>query len=165
MIELTKLELCEQGNKEINITLSRQGEKKELQGIVMANSQGDYLIRVRVVHQEAGTSGRVTIRGIVSGGARLKLGGEVIINKDISGVEDELDFKILVLDQESKAEIVPQMEIEARDVIARHACSVGSIDNNEIFYLMSRGLSRKKAESLIVKGFLSGAAGKIDEVN
>jgi len=64
-----------------------------------------------------------------------------------------LENKNLLLEKGARADSIPVLEIEADDVKASHGATVGRIDDEQMFYLMSRGLSRKQAERVIISGF------------
>ena len=61
------------------------------------------------------------------------------------------------MDAKSKARTDPKLEIQNNDVVCRHSASVSQINEDEIFYLMSRGITRAVARSLIIDGFLESA--------
>ncbi len=72
----------------------------------------------------------------------------------------------IVLSEHAKADAIPNLEIEANDVRCGHAASVGPVSDDELFYLMSRGIPEKEAERLIVFGFFHEVLDRveIDEV-
>ena len=70
--------------------------------------------------------------------------------------------KGLTLSQTSKIKAMPNLYIDEYDVIANHAASIGSINKEDLFYLMSRGLEEKQASKLIVLGFVQPLLDKID---
>ena len=82
------------------------------------------------------------------------LKGKILIEKDAIGAEAFLRFKVLLLGENARAEVDPELEISCNQVKASHAASVGQIDEEQLFYLMSRGLNKKDAVKLIVKAFL-----------
>ncbi|MBI1871836.1 SufD family Fe-S cluster assembly protein, partial [Candidatus Collierbacteria bacterium] len=100
------------------------------------------------------TNGRVVIRGIAKNGARVAVTGMIKIREGANQVDDFLEMRILLLDDRSQAKAEPKLEIEANDVKASHAAAVGKIDEEQLFYLTSRGMKREAAEKLIVDGFL-----------
>ncbi len=100
-------------------------------------------------------TGEVEIRAVVMGDGYLKLKGIIIIEKGAELVEGFLRQKVLLVGKDARAEAVPELEIECNEVKASHAASVGRIDEEQIFYLMSRGLSKKEAEELIIEAFLA----------
>jgi len=100
-------------------------------------------------------TGVVEIRAVVRENAFLKLEGTIIIAKGAELVEGFLRQKVLLVGENARAVAIPELEIECNEVKASHAASVGRIDEEQIFYLMSRGLSKKEAEELIIEAFLS----------
>jgi len=85
------------------------------------------------------------------------------INKDAQGVDDFLEMRALMWGKSSVALAEPQLEIEANQVKASHAAAVGRMDEEQLFYLQSRGMKRKKAEKMIVDGFMGELTSKIED--
>lgn len=69
----------------------------------------------------------------------------------------------LLLSDSAKVETIPTLEIKADDVACKHAASVSSLNDDERFYLMSRGVNGKEAESLIVEGFAAELAQRLPQ--
>ena len=67
----------------------------------------------------------------------------------------------LLLSEEARADSLPNLEIEADDVRCSHGASVGQLDSEALFYLLSRGLSRQQAERLVVLGFLGDVMARL----
>lgn len=132
------------------------GQEKEWVGVVRADKKGEYSLWVRAEHRARDTKGRVIVRAVASGGARVSLSGMIKIYKQAQGTDSFLELRVLLLDDKSSAIVDPQLEIEANEVKAGHAASVSGIDKEAMQYLMSRGLSRRMAEREIVEGFLMG---------
>ena len=152
------------GKKKVKMDFDRAGQEKELVGLVLGRQKGEYELEVIVNHLKGKTFGRVMIRGIAKNQADVKVTGTIMIAKKAQGVDDFLEMKLLLLDDQSRAWAEPKLEIEANDVKASHAATVGQVDAEQKFYLMSRGLSAKKAENLLVEGFLGQVIEKIDDV-
>jgi Fe-S cluster assembly scaffold protein SufB len=152
--QIQKILLDKPGTRNLRLSFSKEGQEKELQAIIKGEVEGDYVLNVVVEHKIGKTRGHVLIRGIAKNGARVAITGKIKIDKDAQGVDDFLDMRVLLLDDKSQATAEPQLEIEANDVKASHAAAVGQIDEEQLFYLESRGLKRSIAESLIVEGFL-----------
>lgn len=66
-----------------------------------------------------------------------------------------LKADVLMLSDEARAHVVPSLEIKENDIKASHGATITKINEEQIFYMMSRGLSRTKAKKLIVEGFLN----------
>ena len=68
-----------------------------------------------------------------------------------------------MLSERAHADAIPGLEIEANDVRCTHAATVGRVDEEQLFYLMTRGLEREAAERLLVGGFLGAIAGRLED--
>lgn len=145
------------------VDFEKEGEEVEVLGLIIADQPGDYYLKVLVDHSVGKTFGRVMIRGIAKNGARVQVEGMIKIDKGADGVDDFLEMRLLLLDGKSQATAEPKLEIEANDVKASHAATVGRVDEEELFYLMSRGIGRAGAEKLIVDGFFDQVVDKIED--
>lgn len=148
---------------EINLVVpfSREGEEKEILGIIEAKEPGDYTVKVLADHIAKNTFGRVTIKGVAQNGARIKIDGMVKIEKEASLTNSFLEMRVLLLDKKSSAVAEPKLEIENNNVKASHAATVGKIDEDQIFYLKSRGVGEEEVKDIIVEGFLKEIKDKI----
>ncbi len=153
-MQVKKIYLDKPGKIDLIVPFTKEGEEVEVVGVIRGEKKGDYEVNVVSDHKVGNTFGRVKIRGIAKNGAQVKVTGTIKIDEGAQGVEDFLEMKLLVLDGESSAWAEPKLEIEANEVKASHAATVGQIDEEELFYLQARGISRIKAEKLIVEGFL-----------
>ena len=140
--------------KKLKIILDREGSDKDLNIVIVGREKGDYLLDMEMINKASSTRGRVKIWGVAENGANVLVRGMVKIEKDLVKIDDFLEIRLLVLDDKSSAEAEPQLEIESDDVKASHAATVSKIDEEQIFYLQSRGIGRQKAGDLIVEGFL-----------
>lgn len=151
------------GERELVVSFDKMGSEEEILGLIVADQPGDYYLKILVDHKVGNTFGRVMIRGIAKNGARVRVEGMIKIDKQANGVDDFLEMKLLLLDAKSQAVAEPKLEIEANEVKASHAATVGKIDEEQVFYLESRGVKRAEAEGLIVDGFLSEVVTRIED--
>lgn len=142
------------GKYTVEIPFRSAGEQKEWLGIVDARMPGVYTLDVTALHTAPETGGRITVRGVVGRGASLDLSGLIKITKDAQHIDDFLELRVLLLDKTSHATAEPKLEIEADDVKASHAASVGKIDDELILYLQSRGLAEDAAREEVIKAWL-----------
>ena len=119
-------------------------------------SKGSEVVEVNlVIHHRAGhTRAETVLHGAARDKSQIIFRGKIVIDKGCPDTNSFLTEKILLLSDGAKTEAVPDLEIESDDVKCSHAATIGRIDEGQIFYLMSRGLSREKAEEVIVEGFL-----------
>jgi Fe-S cluster assembly protein SufB len=150
-----KLIINKPGKHEINLSLKKEGEKLEWLGIIDARKLGDYELNLVMSHLVQNTFGRVEVRGVAENGARIKVKGLVRIEKEAQNTDSFLSMKILLLDKRSMATAEPELEIEANRVKASHSASVGKINEEQLLYLKSRGITENEAKKAIIKGFLN----------
>lgn len=142
------------GKYEVVIPFKTRGESKTWVGVVDGRKPGEYELRVTADHRVAQTSGRIVVRGVAGPGSVIKLYGMIKIRKAAQQTDDFLELRVLTLDKTARAVAEPMLEIEANNVKASHAASVGSVDPEQLRYLMSRGLTVEQAQSEIATGWL-----------
>ena len=125
--------------------------------IIRATRPREYLFKEILEHSIPNTSKRLNIRAIVQNGANLHINALIHIHPQAKNADSFLDIRVLILDEKSRADVRPQLEIETNSVKASHAATVSPIDPDQLFYLQSRGLNYAQAQKLIVAGFLSHA--------
>ncbi len=143
------------------VVMDKQRTEKELLGFIEAYEEGDYEINLLSLHKVGKAKCRVDVKGVVKNGARVKVKGLVKIAEDARGTDSFLSMKLLMLDNRSMAVAEPELEIENNEVKASHSASVGMIDEGQLFYLATKGITREEAEKLIIKGFMGN---KNDEI-
>ena len=143
------------GEYKETILYDKVGEQKGFASVMRATRPGVYRLRVEAVHTAPGTGGRIVVRGIARNGAQVELSGMIKIEKTAQKTDNYLELRMLLLDDKSRATVEPLLEIKANEVKAGHAASVSKIDEEQVLYLMSRGVSREEAEEQIIEGWLS----------
>lgn len=134
-----------------------EGAEAEVVGGFRGKDREQIEIEIEVVHQAKNTSAKTHIRGVVGDQAQARVVGTIRVLPGAQQTNSFLSEKLLILSEGARAEAVPNLEIEANDVKCSHAATVGKIDEEQLFYLMSRGLKKREAEDIIVEGFLSYA--------
>ena len=142
------------GKWEVTIPFEKVGEQVNWLGILDARNHGEYELRVVADHQVEATTGRITVRAVVGKDSNVKVFGMIKIRKEAQNTDDYLELRVLTLDKSSRAIAEPELEIEANNVKASHGASVGSVDKEQVLYMMSRGLSREMAIDEVVRGWL-----------
>jgi len=148
-----------------SIHLSGEGSNAELYGLYFADARQHLEHRVYLHHQAANTKGRVNYKGALQGkGARTVWVGDVLIGRDASGTDSYEQNRNLVLTEGTRADSIPNLEIETGDILgAGHASATGRFDDEQLFYLQARGISELEARRLVVIGFLNEIVQKVDD--
>lgn len=129
--------------------------------VVFGNGSQSFDIRADMVHNSPSTDGRITEKSILRDKSRSLFKGMIRINKGATKSNSYLSGRSILLDRQAKSDAIPGLEILTNDVKATHSASVAQIDEEQIFYLMTRCLSKKGAERTIVEGFLEPLSRKM----
>jgi Fe-S cluster assembly protein SufD len=144
--------------------LVAQGAEAELFGLYFADAGQHIEQRVYVEHVAEHTRSRVNYKGALNGeGAHTVWIGDVLIGPKAVGTDTYEQNRNLVLSEGTRADSVPNLEIETGDILgAGHASATGRFDDEQLFYLQARGISEREARRLVVLGFLSEIVQKVD---
>ncbi|PIR58776.1 MAG: hypothetical protein COU69_03890 [Candidatus Pacebacteria bacterium CG10_big_fil_rev_8_21_14_0_10_56_10] len=145
------------GPGEYLIELSEPGSQVEVRGAFTAADSDQLEVVVTVHHQAAHTRANTTLHGIGQDRGRLVLKGRIVIDADCGDSNSFLTERVLLLSDTASAETVPDLEILSEDVKCSHAASISNIPEDQLFYLMSRGIPRDSAAAAIAAGFLNAA--------
>lgn len=103
-----------------------------------------------------------TFRGIASGRARVAFNGKIVVREAASGTDSRQSLRGLLAGPEAEIDVRPQLEIYTDDVRCSHGATAGKLDDNMLFYLLSRGLSAEVAQRLLKWAFLEDVVSKIE---
>lgn len=140
-------------NLKINAILDQPGASLKILGIFFGKAN-HLELHTNVVHRAPNTFSRTTIRGVLDGTASANFEGRVAIEKGAKNADGDLKGHAILLSKQAKALMIPQLEVFENEVKAGHGATVGKIDEEQLFYIMTRGLSLDQAKQLIIKGFL-----------
>lgn len=138
--------------------LTGPGASLEYATAALARGSGLADHRVEVRHLATEQRSRLWYRGIGRNRANAVFTGLLDVATVASGADSYQDARGLVLDRSARVHLIPELEIHNRDVQAGHGAAVGPIDEEQLFYMATRGLSRLEAKALLVEGFLLGSA-------
>jgi Fe-S cluster assembly protein SufD len=143
---------------EINfdIKLNAVGANVKMLMLLLGKKQNKVKINVNVTHQKPQTKSEVIVKGILEDSSDIDFNGLVKINKGSKLSNAWLSANLMLLSNTARGRAVPALEILENDVKAGHAATVGKVSETEMFYLMSRGISRTRAKKIIIQGFLNG---------
>lgn len=112
----------------------------------------------KAIHLAPNTSSRIISKSISKDGGKTVFRAQIKIGEKAKNSKIESQCDALILDSKSKSDTLPKIQILNSESDVKHEASTGKIDEDKLFYLMSRGLSEKEAKTLIVLGFLSPVA-------
>jgi len=140
-----------------SVRLVEPGADVEAFGLYFADAGQHLEQQVFVNHIAPSTRSRVNYKGALQGeGARTVWIGDVLIGRDAAGTDTYEQNRNLVLTDGTRADSVPNLEIETGDIAgAGHASTTGRFEDEQLFYLQSRGIPELEARRLVVRGFLN----------
>jgi FeS assembly protein SufD len=129
--------------------------------VVYADGTSRSDVTTDMIHIGEDTDGAIESRGVLRDKARSTLKGVIKIEKVARNAHSFVGNHAILLSKEARADAVPALEIVTNEVAAKHSASVAQLDENQIFYLMSRGLSFKDTVWMIITGFLDPVTSQI----
>ncbi len=136
------------------VYLLEPGARGEILSIAFASSGQHQDAGAKVVHCAPETKSRIVSKSISKNGGRSSYRGLVKVEHGAKHATSNVVCDALILDPESRSDTYPYIEVEERDVSIGHEASVSRIGEEQLFYLMSRGLSEPEASTMIVNGFI-----------
>ena len=133
--------------------LKGDDSKMEFIGITFAGEGQNLDTGAKVVHTGKRTSSYINTKSISKDGGISTFRSSVQIGKQASGSKASVSCQSLMLDDISRSDTVPAMDIRTRDANVGHEAKIGRISDEAVFYLMSRGISEEDARAMIVSGF------------
>jgi Fe-S cluster assembly protein SufB len=135
------------------IYLMEPGAKGEVISVAFANTGQHQDAGAKIVHVAPNTTSTITSKSISKGGGRTSYRGLLKVYKGAENVKSFVRCDALMLDEISRSDTYPSIEIDEDQVSIEHEASVSKISEEQLFYLMSRGLDEAQAKTMIVNGF------------
>ena len=145
----------------IDTNFNGQGSACSNLGVFLGKGKEHIDFTTNMYHNAENTTNNVLVDGILKDESSSVYRGLIKIEKQAQKTNSYLANHILKLGEKTLANSIPSLKIDANDVKASHGATVGQIDEEHLFYLMARGLSRAEAEKLIVEGFFEPVIQKI----
>jgi Fe-S cluster assembly protein SufB len=136
------------------VYLVGEGAKGEILSIAMAGKDQHQDAGAKVIHAAPNTSSRITSKSISKAGGRSSYRGLVKVYPQATNCKVSVECDALLIDENSRSDTYPTMEIDNDEVRIEHEARVSKIAEEQLFYLTSRGLSEDEARLLIVNGFI-----------
>lgn len=137
----------------IGAGLYGNGSAAELVGLFFTDQDQRYAIHSLSDHAALSTNAETMIKGVLTDQSRVEFDGMIRVRPKAQQTASFLSAHGLLLSKQARGEFIPGLEIAANEVSASHGATSGQIDEEQLFYLMVRGIPRPEAERLIVQGF------------
>lgn len=149
------------GNRKLEVVLAGENASVEVVGLVLGKGNDQKSLEANIVHAAPRTKSKVIVKSVLRDRSTFAFRGNVKIERGAKGADAYLRSDALLFDDAKMGDDTPALEILEPDVRAGHAATIGKVDEAMLFYLMSRGLTRKQAEKLLVEGFIGPVLDKI----
>lgn len=133
--------------------LQGEGARMEFTGITFAGAGQDLDTGAKVVHAAPNTTSHISTKSIARDGGVSNFRSSVVVLPNAAGSKSSVSCESLMLDDRSRSDTIPAMDIRCDAVDVGHEAKIGRISEEAIFYLMSRGMTEEDARALIVGGF------------
>ncbi len=137
-----------------SVYLMGRGAKGEVLSVAYAGKGQHQDAGAKMIHIAPDTTSRITNKSVSKGGGKTTYRGLVKVAPGATGAKINVNCDALILDERSASDTIPYIEIEEDKVTMAHEATVGRIGEEQLFYLMSRGLPEADALSMIVLGFM-----------
>lgn len=144
------------------VELLGDGAETSINGLYFGMNDEHIDQRVEVRHQVARTNSQQFFKGVLRDRARGVMNGKIYIAPQAQKVQSQQMNHNLLLSPGAEADTKPELEVYADDVKANHGASIGRMDEDKIFYLLSRGISHEVAVQLLAQGFIEEVLSKSD---
>jgi len=137
----------------IGAGLHGNGSAGELVGVFFTDHDQRYSINTLSDHAALSTNAETLVKGVLTDESRAEFDGMIRVRAKAQQTASFLSAHGLLLSKKARAEFIPGLEIAANEVSASHGATSGQIDEEQLFYLMVRGIPRPEAERIVVQGF------------
>ena len=146
---------------DVRCLLQGKGAECQLDGAYLAEGEDHVDHHTRVEHQASHCRSEQTYRGIASGKGTAVFDGIVIVHRDAQKTEAHQENRNLLLSETATIHTKPHLEIDADDVICSHGATVGSLDEDQLFYLRTRGIPEDLAHAMLTYAFLESIVDRV----
>lgn len=150
------------GKKSISFKINGQGSQVQILGIIIAK-QGERTLHTLQHHLKPDTTSDLLVKSVLFNQSKLNYRGLIKIDQQAQRSNAYQRDENLLMSDGAKVDTRPELEIEANDVRCTHGATIGKIDEELLFYLMSRGITPRQAERLVITGFLDGVINRIPD--
>ncbi len=148
---------------EVSCNLEGQYSSAFINGIHLLSKNKHHEIRTNTNHLYENTKSYQLIKSVIDDSSKSVYQGKIYVDSKAQKTDGYQLSKAVLLNEQAEFNAKPELEIYADDVKCSHGSASGSLDENSIFYLMSRGLDQKTAKELLISGFLLDVVEKITD--
>lgn len=146
----------------LEVELTGPGASLDLAGVYLCKADERVSFHLNVRHLCGGCQSRQLFKGVAGGSARVLFDGLIHVAPDAQKTEAYQENHTILLSREAQVQTSPQLEIYADDVVCSHGATIGSLSEDELFYMRSRGIPESVARQMQIQSFLSPVLGRLE---
>lgn len=143
--------------QEVHVEHGAPGCRTALRGASMLGAEQHGDVQMRIEHRHPLGTSRTDVRGVFDDAAHGVFSGRVNVHPDAQKTDAGMINRNLLLSPRAEADTRPQLQIDADDVLCSHGATVGQLDAEALFYLLSRGVAPQDARAMLVQAFIAAA--------
>jgi Fe-S cluster assembly protein SufD len=146
---------------DVEVAFTAEGGEAWVDGLYMLNGTQHHDTHSIIDHRVPNCLSHQTYKGVLNDRSRAVFNGKVFVRENASGTDAQQQNKNLLLSNEARVDTKPQLEIFNDDVKCSHGATVGQLEEEELFYLLTRGLPEMLARNLLTYGFVEQIINKV----
>lgn len=146
-----------------SVTLSGEGAEALILGAIVGSGSGDVVITTLQHHQAPDTTSNLLIKSAMTGESKCRYEGTILVDKPAQKTNAYQRNENLLLDTTAHATSKPALEILANDVRCTHGAVVKNLDEEELWYLATRGIPKTSARGMMAEGFLTSTVSAVSD--
>ena len=146
---------------DVDVKFTAEGGEAWVDGLYMLNGKQHHDTHSIIDHIVPNCTSHQTYKGVLNDGSRAVFNGKVFVRENAHGTDAQQQNKNLLLSNDARVDTKPQLEIFNDDVKCSHGATVGQLEEEELFYLLTRGLPENLAKNLLTYGFAEAIISKI----
>lgn len=147
----------------LDIITAEQGSDMRHTGLYITQGKEHLDLFTTDLHEAGNTTGDTVWKGALTGESRASYEGLIHIVKDAQDTDTYLQTHSMLLSPRAKGDAIPSLIVETDNVKASHGGTVGEIDEDQVFYMMSRGISRRDAVRILVEGYFEEVISRLHD--
>ena len=142
-----------EGKSFISANLEGEGASSKIKVLFFGDHSKVLDLKGESIHNAANTSSDLIVKGVLNGSSKANFEGLVRVEENAFNSSGYQKEDTLLLSPEAESNLVPNLEIKNNQVRCSHGATVGRINQEQLFYLSSRGIPKKKAKAMLIEGF------------
>ncbi len=146
---------CGKAEITIDVQLSGPGAQVNVYGVYVLNTNQHLTITTKQHHQVAHTCSSLSFNGVLTDNAQVNYKGTIFVDKKAPNTQAAQNNKTILLSKQAQAQSIPTLEVLNNDVQCAHGSAVGQLDEQQLWYAQTRGLSETLAQRMLLESFLN----------